>query len=267
MKNILILFYFLLSSNFAYSNGEKSPSDYISEETLDDYLECAAFYVELGAIAKKAEKNLFSAYSSTQAEKALARALVPLSKDGDEADSLELLESKLGLKLDAIKSEPGPAIDHLRILTDKYFKFCEESLNDLEKPIHDVFEWADEGKCKVYIDGKESPYIPALAALYNKKNYDNNNIKQHIISAVNRGCDVNTTDQSGFSALNAGILFNEPDIVELMLDLGANPKLRIIRPGNSSGPNSFEFLEMLNSLNRPRKEIEQLLSQKHITNQ
>lgn len=267
MKNLLILFIFSLASNFAYSNGEKSPSGYISEGTLDDYMTCAAFYVELGAIAKKAEKNLSSAYSSTQAEKALARALVQLSKDRDEADALELLESKLGVKLDAIKSEPGPAIDHLRTLTDQYFKFCEESLNDSGKPIYDVFEWADEGKCKVYIYGKETPYIPALAALYNQKNYDNNNIKLHIISAANRGCDVNEADQSGFSVLNAGILFNEPELVELMLNLGANPKLRVIRPGNSSGPNSFELLEFFNKSNKPRKEIEQLLKPKHITSQ
>ncbi|GAA3916743.1 hypothetical protein [Litoribacillus peritrichatus] len=133
MKNILILFIFSFSSNFAYSNGEKSSSNYISESTLDDYMTCAAFYVEVGAMAKVAEKKQFAAYSSYQAEKALARVLVQLSEDRDKTDALKLLESKLDLKLNDIKAEPGPAINHLRSLTDKYFKSCEKALNDSER--------------------------------------------------------------------------------------------------------------------------------------
>ena len=102
-----------------------------------------------------------------------------------------------------------------------------------------------------------------LAATYNEKGVNNIKVKEKISSAVARGCDVNSIDQAGLSALNVGILFDQPDIVKLMLSLGANPKLTIkSESGQLSGLDSLGFVEKLSSLKKPRKEIEALIRQK-----
>ncbi len=135
-------------------------------------------------------------------------------------------------------------------------------LADSSIPIRERIKWADENKCQMNLDGKIMPFIPFLAALYNEKGIDNTQIKEKISAAVARGCDVNATDQAGLSAINVGILFNQPDIVQLMLSLGANPKLAIKREsGQFSGLNSYEFVDMLISLKKPRKEIQILFNQ------
>lgn len=119
-----------------------------------------------------------------------------------------------------------------------------------------------ENRCLISIDGKSGALIPFLAAVYNEKGFKTEKVTKHIKSAVTRGCDVNSTDQAGFSALNAGILFNEPGLVRLMLDLGANPQLPISNDSKVfAGLNSFEFINRLISSNKPRPEIEAILKQ------
>ena len=137
------------------------------------------------------------------------------------------------------------------------------TMADSSLPIRERIKWADENKCTISIDREMFPFIPFLAATYNEKGVNNIKVKEKISSAVARGCDVNSIDQAGLSALNVGILFDQPDIVKLMLSLGANPKLTIkSESGQLSGLDSLGFVEKLSSLKKPRKEIEALIRQK-----
>jgi hypothetical protein len=60
-----------------------------------------------------------------------------------------------------------------------------------------------------------------------------------------KGADMDSRD-NGMTALHEAILYSETDLVRALLDLGANPKLKIARPGKSiDGLSAVEYAEFL----------------------
>jgi len=111
----------------------------------------------------------------------------------------------------------------------------------------------DENGCTLQFvsDGTEIPTILFAVNIYNQEGADNSAIVAAIERAVANGCRLDDTDEQGLTPLNAAILFNEPFLVGLLLEKGANPDGRIIRPGKSTdGMNSYEFIEMLSEKDR-----------------
>lgn len=98
--------------------------------------------------------------------------------------------------------------------------------------------------------------------------YDEPNFisKDHLLrmarAALKAGCPVNDfVDESGLSHLNAAILFNRADLVQLLLEHGADPTLRIASPGRSlDGMDSYALLDkLMKSQGKDRSAVKRLL--------
>ncbi|WP_290583129.1 ankyrin repeat domain-containing protein [Ketobacter sp.] len=123
-------------------------------------------------------------------------------------------------------------------------------------------ESTDESGCYL-TDGKSIfPTIPTMVAAYDDARVDKNIVLKVIDVAVSAGCDINAPDNQGLSALNAAVLFNNPKLVELLLEYGADPSLRIAsQHKNLNGLNTQEFIEYLNAKNQKRDAVARILNQ------
>lgn len=71
-------------------------------------------------------------------------------------------------------------------------------------------------------------------------------ILEIITTAIMAGCNLHETNPSGLSPLNSAILLNQPVLVRLFLESGANPNLRISgSKAFMNGKNSFDLYERL----------------------
>ncbi len=114
-------------------------------------------------------------------------------------------------------------------------------------------------------NGKEivGPTIGLMVAAYNDSQtiLKNDQIKKIILGAIESGCDINEPDRMGLSPLNAAILFNQAEMVTILLSKGANPKNKIVSPKpNLNGLNSYQFVDFLISKKQRRPEIKKLLT-------
>ncbi|MOA31723.1 Ankyrin repeats (3 copies) [compost metagenome] len=66
---------------------------------------------------------------------------------------------------------------------------------------------------------------------------------QVIDVALSAGCSIDEPDEVGSTPLVAAILFNEPELVRLLLQRGADPYRRIVSPLKfTNGLDAFGFL-------------------------
>ena len=73
-------------------------------------------------------------------------------------------------------------------------------------------------------------------------------------TAIANGCDLNEPDIAGLQPLNAAILFNDAEIVALLLEKGADPYQPIHKPGSQiDGVNSFDFLKKIEEKEQARQ--------------
>lgn len=73
---------------------------------------------------------------------------------------------------------------------------------------------------------------------------------------IKRKEPINSYSSEGYTALQSAILNNEPKLVSVLLQAGADPNLPIKSEGRLKGKNSFEFLEIL--LIKDKKEFSKL---------
>ncbi|WP_185234984.1 hypothetical protein [Teredinibacter franksiae] len=116
-----------------------------------------------------------------------------------------------------------------------------------------------ENGCFVSIQGEVGPLIPFYAAAYNQKGFNTEKIEKGIRSAVSRSCDINAVDKAGISALIAGVLFNQPDLVRLVIGLGANPRTAVERPSKFAGLDSLGVIGQLKRKNIDRRDVESII--------
>tara|TARA_R100001143_G_scaffold61816_1_gene63566 strand:- start:165 stop:620 length:456 start_codon:yes stop_codon:yes gene_type:complete len=101
--------------------------------------------------------------------------------------------------------------------------------------------------------GFEAPTIVLMTGVFREPSLGPDTALKIIDVAIGAGCNMDEPDGLGLSPLNAAILYNEPVLVRLFLDGGADPYAKIISYKNLlNGKNSFEFLELLEARDRRR---------------
>lgn len=90
------------------------------------------------------------------------------------------------------------------------------------------------------------PTIVLATGLYHEPGFPKDRALKIIDVAVSSGCDIEEPDEIGSTPLAASIIYNEPDLVEFLLEKGANPYLKISSSKKYlNGLNSFEIAELL----------------------
>ncbi len=120
----------------------------------------------------------------------------------------------------------------------------------------------DERGCVLGNAGMQAPTLTLMAAAYSESEARKEMALAQMKQALEAGCPVDEPDQMGLSALNGAILYNEPVLVKLLLEQGANPKRKIVSPKTTlNGLDSFAFLDLLDKRDgkRDRKAIGNLL--------
>ncbi len=83
--------------------------------------------------------------------------------------------------------------------------------------------------------------------------------------ALKSDCDINLPNNAGLSPLNDAILFNEPKVVDFLLKRGAEPTQTINTNSEElRGLNSYQFIELLETKNPKRKEIQVILQSSNL---
>ncbi|AEF21121.1 hypothetical protein [Pseudomonas fulva] len=123
----------------------------------------------------------------------------------------------------------------------------------------------DERGCVLGNAGMQAPTLTLMAAAYGESEARKDMALKQMKQALEAGCPVDEPDQMGLSALNGAILYDEPVLVKLLLEHGANPKRKIVSPKTTlNGLDSFAFLDLLDKRDgkRDRKAIRNLLKAK-----
>ncbi|WP_139272198.1 hypothetical protein [Phytopseudomonas punonensis] len=120
----------------------------------------------------------------------------------------------------------------------------------------------DERGCVLGNASMQAPTLTLMAAAYGESDERKGMALAQMNEALKAGCPVDEADQMGLSALNGAILYNEPVLVKVLLEHGANPKRKIVSPKTTlNGLDSFAFLDLLDKRDskRDRKAIRTLL--------
>nr|WP_288497571.1 hypothetical protein [uncultured Pseudomonas sp.] len=120
----------------------------------------------------------------------------------------------------------------------------------------------DERGCVLGNAGMQAPTLTLMAAAYGESEARKDMALAQMKQALEAGCPVDEPDQMGLSALNGAILYNEPVLVKLLLEHGANPKRKIVNPKTTlNGLDSFAFLDLLGKRDgkQDRKAIRSML--------
>ncbi|WP_207390765.1 hypothetical protein [Phytopseudomonas dryadis] len=123
----------------------------------------------------------------------------------------------------------------------------------------------DEQGCMLGNATAQAPTLTLMAAAYGESEERKGMALAQMKKALEAGCPVDEPDQMGLSALNGAILYDEPELVKLLLERGADPRRRIVSPKTTlDGLDSFAFLELLGERDdkRDRKTIRKLLDDK-----
>lgn len=123
----------------------------------------------------------------------------------------------------------------------------------------------DERGCVLGNASMQAPTLTLMAAAYGESQARKAMALAQMKEALEAGCPVDEPDQMGLSALNGAILYDEPELVKLLLGHGADPRRKIISPKTTiNGLDSFAFLDMLGKRDgkRDRKAIKALLEAK-----
>ncbi len=123
----------------------------------------------------------------------------------------------------------------------------------------------DERGCVLGNAGMQAPTLTLMAAAYGESEARKTMALKEMKQALEAGCPVDEPDQMGLSALNGAILYDEPVLVKLLLEHGADPKRKIVSPRTTlNGLDSLAFLDLLDKRDgkRDRKAIRNLLKAK-----
>ena len=121
----------------------------------------------------------------------------------------------------------------------------------------------DERGCILGNASMQAPTLTLMAAAYGESEARKGMALAQMKQALEAGCPVDEPDQMGLSALNGAILYDEPELVKLLLAHGADPKRKIVSPKTTvNGLDSFAFLDLLDKRDgkRDRKAIRALLA-------
>ena len=124
----------------------------------------------------------------------------------------------------------------------------------------------DERGCVLGNASMQAPTLTLMAAAYGESEARKDMALAQMKQALAAGCPVDEPDQMGLSALNGAILYDEPELVKLLLASGADPKRKIVSPKTTvNGLDSFAFLDLLDKRDgkRDRKAIRALLAAHH----
>jgi len=115
-------------------------------------------------------------------------------------------------------------------------------------------EYSDAKECHIKTADKPMPVIHALIAARGLTGSNPDQLRIALGTAIANGCDLNEPDQAGLQPLNAAILFNDAEIVALLLEKGADPYQPIHKPGSQiDGINSFDFLQKIEEKEKTRE--------------
>ncbi|SDH73655.1 hypothetical protein SAMN05216588_1075 [Pseudomonas flavescens] len=120
----------------------------------------------------------------------------------------------------------------------------------------------DERGCVLGNASMQAPTLTLMAAAYGESPARKAMALTQMKEALEAGCPVDEPDQIGLSALNGAILYDEPEVVKLLLEGGADPRRKIVSPKTTlNGLDSFAFLELLGKRDgkRDRNAIRTLL--------
>lgn len=124
----------------------------------------------------------------------------------------------------------------------------------------------DERGCVLGNASMQAPTLTLMAAAYGESEARKDMALAQMKQALEAGCPVDEPDQMGLSALNGAILYDEPELVKLLLAHGADPKRKIVSPKTTvNGLDSIAFLDLLDKRDgkRDRKAIRALLAAHH----
>lgn len=124
-------------------------------------------------------------------------------------------------------------------------------------------KYADAQGCSIGDGSFAAATLPFLAAAYNQPGIEPATVLELIGQAIDSGCPLAATDDMGLTALNAAILYNELELVRLLLERGADPRLMIASPKPVlSGLDSLGLLAYLekSDTRRDRSALRALLS-------
>ena len=134
---------------------------------------------------------------------------------------------------------------------DKPAEPAKEAGKEAAKPVAAI-----EGVEYSKIEGQDKT-LPVIHALIASRGLPGSNaaeLRIAIGTAIANGCDLNEPDIAGLQPLNAAILFNDAEIVALLLEKGADPYQPIHKPGSQiDGVNSFDFLKKIEEKEQARK--------------
>ena len=126
-----------------------------------------------------------------------------------------------------------------------------------------TIRYSDPARCHVQMSNTAPYSMPWIQFLVSEHNYSlfgfsQQQVKNELISALQRGCSIEEHDLAGLTPLQAAIMFNDAEMANLLLKNGADPYALIDRGGKPSkahGKNSFEFFELLEQAeaSQPRK--------------
>lgn len=112
-------------------------------------------------------------------------------------------------------------------------------------------KYADAQGCSIGDGTFTASTLPFLAAAYNQPGIAPATVLELIGQAIANGCPLAATDDMGLSALNAAILYNELELVRLLLERGADPRLAIASQKPAlDGLDSFGWLAYLEQNDR-----------------
>lgn len=125
-------------------------------------------------------------------------------------------------------------------------------------------ETTDDSGCYITNGEFVAPTIGLMVSAYDDPAIRNDVVIAIIEVAIAAGCDISEADSVGLSPLNAAILFNQPKLVKLLLERGANPERPIVSSRESlNGKNSYQLIDYLVSKGKDLAEVRGLVEENH----
>ncbi|WP_416637941.1 hypothetical protein [Pseudomonas sp. OHS18] len=124
--------------------------------------------------------------------------------------------------------------------------FCLKVSGGELEAMQTLSEATTEKLCEITYRGKKEAIVPFTATAYSLSSVEKSEVINLIEMQVANGCSLEAADSEGTSALNVAILKGEPELLDHLLKMGADPMLKIRSKRRwANGLNSYEFAALL----------------------
>jgi len=119
----------------------------------------------------------------------------------------------------------------------------------------------DEHACNLSNGFITSPTLSLMTSAFKDTSLDQFATLATISKVIEAGCPIDEPDAAGLPPLHAAIMYDLPELVELYLNMGADPKVRIQAPGRPIDQlDAYAFAELMAADSKGETRIKEIIA-------